>query len=113
MRLQKAIPAGKGSGHITFVPQRNLAIVTNHRDTFITIIDSKKHEKIKDLTVSGESINNAIMQSHTSFTDAKGDFFYAFASNNGFFYEVNLDTLTLTRKLYTGGTPVQGCFTWL
>lgn len=113
MQLIKKIPSGQGSGHITFVPQRNLAIVTNHRDTFLTIIDSKKHKKIKDLTVSGPSINDAIMQSHTSFTDAKGDFFYAFASNNGFFYEVNLDTLTVTRKLYTGGTPVQGCFTWL
>ncbi len=113
MKIIKKITTGSGSGHTTFVPQRNLGIVTNHGDTFISIIDTSTHTKIKDLTVSGASINDIIMQSHTSFTDANGDFFYAFASNNGFFYEVNLETLEVSRTLDTGGTPVQGCFTYL
>ena len=111
MLVKRKIKTGEGSGHTTFVPQRNLAIVTNHGADFITIIDTKKIHKIKDLRVSGASINDVIMQSHTSFADAKGDFFYAFASNNGVFYEVDLDTLEVTRTLDTGGTPVQGCFT--
>jgi len=109
----REITTGEGSGHTTFVPQRNLAIVTNHNANFISIIDSSHHKKIKDLNVSGVSINDIIMQSHTSFADAQGDFFYAFASNNGFFYEVDLNTLKVTRTLNTGGTPVQGCFTYL
>ncbi len=113
MKIIKKIKTGRGSGHTTFVPQRHLGIVTNHGDTFISIINTSTHTKIKDLTVSGAPINDIIMQSHTSFTDANGDFFYAFASNNGFFYEVNLETLEVSRKLYTGGTPVQGCFTYL
>ncbi|MCF6244019.1 MAG: hypothetical protein L3J43_03165 [Sulfurovum sp.] len=113
MKKIREIPTGEGSGHTTFVPQRNLAIVTNHNANFITIVDSKKHKKIKDLVVSGASINDVIMQSHTSFTDATGDFFYAFASNNGVFYEVDLSSLAVTRTLNTGGTPVQGCFTYL
>ncbi len=113
MKIIRTIKAGSGSGHTTFVPQKNLGIVTNHNAQFITIIDTKTHTKIKDIEVSGPSQNSVIMQSHTSFTDAKGDFFYAFASNNGLFYEVDLKKLEVTRKLDTGGTPVQGCFTYL
>ena len=113
MHIIKNIKAGSGSGHTTFIPQKNLGIVTNHGAQFITIIDTKTHTKIKDLTVSGPSINDVIMQSHTSFSDANGDFFYAYASNNGIFYEVNLSTLEISRTLNTGGTPVQGCFTYL
>ncbi len=113
MHIIKQIPTGAGSGHTTFIPQRNLGIVTNHGAQFVTIIDTATHRKIKDLTVSGASINDVIMQSHTSFSDKNGDFFYAFASNNGIFYEVDLTTLEVSRTLDTGGTPVQGCFTYL
>ncbi|MDQ7074240.1 MAG: hypothetical protein Q9O24_03620 [Gammaproteobacteria bacterium] len=113
MHIIKQIPAGSGSGHTTFIPQKGLGIVTNHGAQFVTIIDTTTHTKIKDLMVSGVSQNSVIMQSHTSFTDAAGDFFYAFASNNGVFYEVNLTTLEVSRTLTTGGTPVQGCFTYL
>jgi hypothetical protein len=113
MSIIKNIQSGSGSGHTTFVPQKDLGIVTNHGEDFITIINSRTHTKIKDLVISGASINDVIMQSHTSFTDRNGDFFYAFASNNGVFYEVNLNTLELSRTLETGGTPVQGCFTYL
>ena len=113
MHIEKRITTGTGSGHTTFVPQKNLAIITNHGAQFITIVNTKTNSKIKDLEVSGPSQNSAIMQSHTSFTDASGDFFYAFASNNGIFYEVNLSTLDVSRSLTTGGTPVQGCFTYL
>jgi DNA-binding beta-propeller fold protein YncE len=109
MKVVKTIETGKGSGHTTFIPKRNLAIVTNHHDTFITIIDAKTNKKIKDLTVSGTSINDTILQSHTSFTDKNQDFFYAFATDNGIFYEVNLENLEISRTLYTGGTPKQGC----
>ncbi len=113
MQIAHAIPTGEGSGHTTFVPQRNLAIVTNHNAPFISVINTTTGHKIKDITISGPSMNNVIMQSHTSFTDANGDFFYAFASNNGIFYEVDLSTLSVSRTLDTGGTPVQGCFTYL
>ncbi len=113
MKIVNEIITGEGSGHTLFIPQRNLGIVTNHNSAFISIINTETHTKIKDLTVSGESINDVIMQSHTSFTDIEGDFFYAFASNNGLFYEVDLSTLEVSRTLYTGGTPVQGCFTYI
>ena len=110
MAVVKTIDAGHGAGHTTFVPDRNLAIVTNHKDTFITIIDTVKNEKIKNVTVSGPSINDEILQSHSSFVHPNMDYFYAFATDNGIFYELNLDTLTISRIVETGGTPLQGVF---
>jgi DNA-binding beta-propeller fold protein YncE len=110
MKVMKKIKAGYGTGHTTFVPERNLAIVTNHKDTFITIIDTSKNMKIKDVTVSGTSINEEILQSHSSFVHPNMDYFYAFATDNGVFYELDLETLTVSRTVKTGGTPLQGVF---
>ncbi len=110
MKVVKSFEAGLGAGHTTFVPDRNIAVITNHKDTFITIVDTVGHRKIKDITVSGESINGQILQSHSSFVHPNMDFFYAFATDNGIFYELNLETLKITRTLNTGGTPLQGVF---
>ncbi len=110
MRMVKTIEAGLGAGHTTFVPERNIAIVTNHRDTFLTIVDTEKHQKITNITVSGESIHGEILQSHSSFVHPNMDFFYAFATDNGIFYELDLEKLEVTRELDTGGTPLQGVF---
>ncbi len=110
MKVVKTIEAGLGAGHTTFVPERNIAIVTNHRDTFITIVDTVKHQKMTNITVSGESINDEILQSHSSFVHPNMNFFYAFATDNGIFYELDLETLSVTRTLKTGGTPLQGVF---
>ena len=110
MEVVTTIEAGLGAGHTTFVPDRNIAVVTNHKDTFVTIVDTKQHKSIKNVTVSGESINDEILQSHSSFVSPDMNFFYAFATDNGIFYELNLDTLEVTRTLETGGTPLQGVF---
>ena len=110
MKVVKTIEAGLGAGHTTFVPERNIAIITNHRDTFITIVDTVKHQKMTNITVSGESIHGEILQSHSSFVHPNMDFFYAFATDNGIFYELDLEALSVTRTLKTGGTPLQGVF---
>ncbi len=110
MAVIKRINAGVGAGHTTFVPDRNLAIVTNHKDTFITIIDTEKNQKIKNVTVSGTAINGEILQSHSSFVHPNMNYFYAFATDNGIFYELDLETLTVSRTVETGGTPLQGVF---
>lgn len=110
MEVIKSVKAGAGAGHTTFVPERNLAVVTNHRDTFVTIIDTTTHTKITDVTVSGESLHGEILQSHSSFVHPNMDFFYAFATDNGKFYELNLETLKVSRTVETGGTPLQGVF---
>jgi DNA-binding beta-propeller fold protein YncE len=110
MKVIGTIPAGKGAGHVTFAPQKNLAIVTNHKDTYITVFDTQTHTFIKNITVSGPSQNGAILQSHTSYVSDDGRYFYSFATDNGIFYRVNLDTLAVEETLDTGGTPLQGVF---
>jgi len=110
MEVVKRIDVGLGAGHTTFVPERNIAVVTNHKDKFISIIDTISHKNIKNVVVSGDNINGEIMQSHSSFVHPNMDFFYAFATDNGVFYELNLETLEISRTLKTEGTPLQGVF---
>ncbi len=110
MAIKRVIKTGKGTGHTRFVPARNLAIVTNHNDTFLTVINTKRHRKIKDVQVSGPQTQGQILQSHTNFVSPDSMYYYAFASDNGFFFEFNLDSLKVERTLYTGGAPVQGSF---
>lgn len=110
MKVVKTIDAGRGAGHTTFVPERNLAVVTNHKDTFVTIIDTTTHTKKVNVAVSGASIHSEILQSHSSFVHPNMDFFYAFATDNGLFYELDLETLEVSRTVETGGTPLQGVF---
>jgi DNA-binding beta-propeller fold protein YncE len=108
--IVSTIETGLGTGHTRFVPARNLAIVTNHHATFVTVVDTKSHSKIKDIVVSGPKINGEILQSHTNYVSPDGKFYYAFASDNGTFFELNLKKLKVGRTLYTGGVPVQGSF---
>jgi len=61
MEIVTKIAVGQGAGHTTFVPDRHLAIVTNHKDTFITIINTDTHTAIKNVTVSGPQVNGAIL----------------------------------------------------
>lgn len=104
----KQIDAGKGAGHVVFVPERNLALIVNHEDTFMTAIDIRTHEKIKDFTVAGDDPNvDSSLQSHTGRLSPDKQYFYNFASETGTFFRVNLDTLEMDRQLYTGGTPKQ------
>ena len=110
MKVVKTIKAGAGAGHTTFVPERNLAVVTNHKDTFVTIINTETHTRKANVEVSGPSINGEILQSHSSFVHPNMDFFYAFATDNGVFYELDLNTLEVSRTVDTGGTPLQGVF---
>lgn len=106
-----SIETGLGTGHTRFIPARNLAIVTNHHATFVTAVNTITHTKIKDITVSGEKQNGEILQSHTNYVSPDNKFYYAFASDNGIFFEINLKSLKKTSRIVdTGGVPVQGTF---
>ncbi len=110
MEVVKVIETGKGHGHTNFVPQKNIAITTNHKDTYVSIIDTNTHSKITDITVSGEQQNNQKLQSHTNYVSQDGRYYYAFASDNGIFYELDIEELKVTKTLQTGGSPIQGVF---
>jgi hypothetical protein len=51
MKIVTMIDTGKGSGHVTFAPAHNLAFVTNHNDTFMTVIDTTTHTFLKNIEV--------------------------------------------------------------
>ncbi len=108
MSIKSEVKTGEGSAHVTFIPAKNIAVIINHMDTFITVVNSQTHKKIKDITISGAAIGTTILQSHTSFADKKQNYFYAFATDNGYMYQLDLSTLEVSNKLYTGGNPTQG-----
>lgn len=114
MKVIKTIQAGKGAGHTYFVPKRDIAIVINHKDKFVTIINSKTNEKIKDVYVSDfddASVGRVQIQGHPKYFSSKdGKYFYAPLTKEGVLYKLDLDTLKVVKKLYVDGEPDQGSF---
>ncbi len=113
MEIVTTVPVGKGAGHTVMIPQKNLAVVINHMDVFVSVIDTKTHTKIADVTVSdaNDFVGTRTIQAHPKYHvshDAK--YFYAFLTEEGKMYEMDLDTLRVTRTLEVGGQPAQGAF---
>lgn len=108
MQITQTTPAGKGAGHVAFVPERNMAIVTNHHDTFISVIDMTNHSLMKNVEVAEDAPEfDEALQAHTARIDPDKNYYYNFASDSGTFFRVNLDTLKKDGEIYTGGTPKQ------
>lgn len=113
MTISKTIQAGKGAGHTEMIPQKNLAVVINHKDVFVTIVDIKTNTKIADITVSNhnEWVGDKTIQAHPKYHVSKdGKYFYAFLTEEGVMYEMDLDTLRISRTLEVGGLPAMGSF---
>jgi len=98
-----------GSGHTCFSPTRGLAIVTNHKAKYNTIINTRTHLGIKNINLpfTNEGISPANL-SHTCYVDAAEDYYYNFWTDGGVFYRINLASLSLADSIYTGGIPIQG-----
>lgn len=106
----KTIPVGKGAGHRTLITTpsgKHYAFVTNHADTFVSVIDTDTNTKVKDITVSGPQRNGTTLQAHTARVSPDGRYYYNFATDNGYFFRINTETLTKDKIYYTGGTPKQ------
>ena len=102
------IDVGSKAGHACMIPPANKAVVINHADTFISIIDTLTNTWIKDITVSTSSKpNQAHMNYH--FSD-DGRYFYAFVTSDGILYELDLENLEISRTVDVGGKPAQGSF---
>lgn len=102
------VEAGKGAGHVVFIPERNLALIVNHNDTFMTAIDITTHKKIKDFEVGVDDPNvQDSLQAHTGRVSPDKKYFYNFATDSGTFFRVDLDSLEVDKTLFTGGTPKQ------
>jgi len=111
MKVVTKIEAGKGAGHVAFSKEKSLAVVTNHLDDYLTIIDYKNHKFVQNiyLDFDHENIFN-LSQSHMQYISKDGKYYYNFWSDGGVFFRLNLDELAIDRAIYTGGIPIQGNF---
>jgi 6-phosphogluconolactonase (cycloisomerase 2 family) len=111
MKIKKILKAGKGAGHTLFIPERTLSMVINHKDNFVTFVDTDKGEKIKDLKVSKLDFKGTNLQSHMNYYISKdAKFAYIFLTADGKLIEIDLDKLEISRLLVVGGHPTQGNF---
>ncbi len=108
MKVVKTIKTGKGSGHVIWVQEHNIALILNHNDTYITVVDMEKHKKIKNIEVAKDNPKyDTMLQSHSTRVSPDSKYYYGFATDNGTFFRVNLEKLELDKELYVGGTPKQ------
>jgi len=99
MKVEAMIQTGMGTGHTTFVPSHNLAFVTNHNDTFMTVIDTINHSWLAQIEVASSASPDYKSQSHTSSVSPDERYFYSAASHDGVFFEIDVTTLQVTRRL--------------
>ena len=110
MSIEKILEAKLGAAHVEFSEQEKVAVITNHFSRDLTIIDMqtltvKKHIRISD---HGFNPNNKhLLQPHFSYLSPDGRYFYTFATQDGMFLKIDLQTLEIVDRLKTGGAPEQ------
>lgn len=115
MRIEKIIPAGQGAGHTTEMKHGgSIAIVINHKDSFITLIDTNDNQKIADIKVSNidaSLIGKVQTQSHPQYHFSKdGQYFYLFLTEEGEMVKVDLTNKRVEQRLSIGGKLAMGTF---
>ena len=109
MRVKRFIQTGFGAGHVNFSKRYKIAMVTNHKDKYVTAIDYRRHRFIKNIPLKFKSENIfSLYQSHAPYIEPTGRFFYNFWTDGGVFFRINLKRLKLDKSVYTGGIPIQG-----
>ncbi len=91
--IVSVLPTGAGSGHTRFAPDRGLAIVTNHNDDHVTLIDTDNLGVVGNIAVTGNCSNPGDKWvGHTSGLSPDERYFYAAASCDGKFFRIDLDS---------------------
>jgi len=118
MNIVTMIDTGKGSGHTTFVPGHDRAFVTNHNDTYMTVINTIDHSWLMNIEVADSASSEYKSQAHTSSVSPDSNYFYSAASHDGVFFEIDVENLWISRRLDVGteiGEDVNilmGSFIW-
>ena len=113
MTIIDTVKAGIGVGHVTFIPGRQLAITTNHYDSFMSVFDVSNptnNKLVKEIIITEIDGSGARLQSHTSGVSLDEKYFYTAASHDGDFLEIDLDKLEISRVLHLGGNILMGDF---
>ncbi|MCF6200700.1 MAG: hypothetical protein L3J42_01005, partial [Hydrogenimonas sp.] len=106
--------AGLGAGHITFSIPKRMAVVTNHKATYVTVVNLSNPQNPKVVAnvevarplTAEEWAAGKNAQAHTSHIDETGRFFYSCANCEAKFYQLDLDYLWLSRSIHLPGTYV-------
>jgi len=112
MEVKKVIKVGKGAGHTTFLSMRGQTIITNHNDTFVSVIDTEKHKWVRNVEVATDASPAYKSQAHTSGVSLDMQYFYSAASHDGVFYRINLDTWVVDKTLPVDANLLMGSFVW-
>lgn len=117
MKIIKTLQAGKGAGHTAQMEHGflgDIAVVINHKDRFITLVDTDTDTKIADINVSqlsDEYIGQVQTQSHPKYHFSKdGRYFYLFLTEEGAFVKVDLQSKKVVDRLDIGGKIAMGSF---
>ena len=117
MRIIKTTTAGLGAGHTAQMEHGhigNIAIVINHKDKFITVMNTDRDTKIADIDVSNlgaDKIGKVQTQSHPQYHFSKdGRYFYIFLTEEGALVKVDLETKQVVDRLDIGGKIAMGSF---
>jgi DNA-binding beta-propeller fold protein YncE len=114
MQIEKIVPAGKGAGHTDEFKHGNIAVVINHKDRFITLMNTMTNTKIADINVSQVDetlIGKVQTQSHPQYHFSKdGRYFYIFLTEEGALVKVDLTQKEVVERLEIGGKIAMGSF---
>jgi len=114
MRIVKTVEAGKGAGHTDEMKHNNIAVVINHKDKFITLMNTLNHTKIADIQVSNipdDEVGVVQTQSHPKYHFSEdGRYFYLFLTEEGELVKVDLEEKKVVDRLEIGGKLAMGSF---
>jgi hypothetical protein len=107
MNITDTYDVGFGAAHVNFSVPLDLAIVTCHFDQDVSIIHMTSGD-VWDVKITDQLEQDGhFIQSHLNYVSQDGKYFYLFATEDGDFVEINLETKSVTRRTHTGGTPEQ------
>jgi YVTN family beta-propeller protein len=115
MQITKILDAGKGAGHTAVSPDGKKAVVINHNDKFITLIDTATDTKIADIIVSeldDSNVGQVQIQAHTQyhFSD-DGRYFYMALTEEGELIKVDLKLQEPIKRVHVlSGKLTMGSF---
>ena len=116
MKIIKSVKAGLGAGHMDEMKHgyNDMAIIINHKDKFITLMDTRTNNKIADITVSllpDSKIGEVQTQSHPKYYfSPDGKYFYMFLTEEGSLVKVDLIQKKVVKRLKIGGKIAMGTF---
>ncbi len=117
MRVIKTLQAGLGAGHTAQMEHSHIgdiAVVINHKDRFVTVMNTRTDTKIADINVSNlsdDTIGQVQTQSHPHYHFSKdGQYFYLFLTEEGALVKVDLEQKKVVARLEIGGKIAMGSF---